>query len=193
MSLPFNAAGVNISVDDYGAVLVAQRSEGPQPEYLCRHLREIGGSADANLDYSGGGLGLTKFYLAPAPGEVYRIARMLVFVEDTKIIAAQYGNISGGLAVGVKLTVEDSIGTVLNDFMDGGAVNNSAEWAEYCYDAELKAWGTGNEFLTVRWTFTKGGVYIRLVGDDDERLVITLNDDLTGLDSHEFIVQGYIE
>jgi len=189
MSLPFNAAGVNISVDDYGAVLVAQRSEGPQPEYICRHLREIGGSADANLDYSGGGLGLTKFYIAPAPGEVYRIARMLVFVEDTKIIAAQYGN-AGALAVGVKLAVEDSIGTVLNDLMDNGTVNNSAEWAEYCYDAEVKAWGAGNEFLTVRWTFTKGGVYIRLVGDDDERLVITLNDDLTGLDSHEFIVEG---
>jgi hypothetical protein len=193
MSLPFNAAGVNIAVDDYGAVLVAQRSEGPQSEYFCRHLREIGGSPDAVLDYSGGGLGLTKFFLAPALGEIYRVARLLVFIEDTKIIADQYGNISGGLAVGVKLTVENSIGGVLNDLMDGETVQTSAGWAKYCFDADLKAWGVGNEFLPVRWTFTKGGVYLRLVGDDDERLVITVNDDLTGLDDHEFLAQGYIE
>ena len=181
MSLPFNAAGVNIGVDDFGAVLVSQNSVGPQKRYITRYLRKAGGSADATEDYSGGGLGLTKFYLAPGPGEVFRIARLLVFVEDAKIIAADYGNISGGLTVGVKLAVEDWGGTVLNDLMDGGTVKNSAGWAKYCFDADAKAWGVGNEFLPVRWTFTKAGVYLRLSGDEPSALVITLNDDLTGL------------
>lgn len=191
MTLPFNAKGVNIAVDDYGALSVSQSLVGPQPTYLSRHLRDSLGNDNVNGDYSGAGL--EKFYIAPGPGEIYRIARMLVIVEDTAIVANYYGNIIGGLTNGIKLRVEDSLGTVLNDLMDGGAVNSSAEWAEYCFDAEVKAWGPGNEFLTVRWTFTRAGVYIRLSGDNDERLVITVNDDLTGLVDHEFIVQGYIE
>jgi hypothetical protein len=190
MSLPFNARGVNIAVDDFGSVSVSERNVGPQKTYISRHLRNSLGSDSVTGNYS---VTPEKFYIAPGPGEVYRIARMLVFLEDSKINADDYGAIAGGLTNGMKLTVEDSVGTVLLDLMDGGTVNSSAEWAEYCFDAEHKAWGVGSEFLTVRWTFTKGGVYIRLVGDDDERLVITGQDNLTGLVEQEFIVQGYIE
>jgi len=115
---------------------------------------------------------------------------MLVFVEDSKINAAQYGTQT--VANGVRLYVANDQGE-LNDLMDGGAITTSAEWAEYCFDANSKAWGAGNEFLTVRWTFTKAGVPIRLDGNKRERLAILIQDDLTGLAAHEFVVQGYRE
>lgn len=63
----------------------------------------------------------------------------------------------------------------------------------FCYDVELKSWGAGNEVLLVRYTFLKSGQFVRLVGDNNERLEVVLNDNLTGLIDHSFLIQGYIE
>jgi hypothetical protein len=175
-------------VNERGLLSVSTTGYGPVPKYLTRHLRNSAGSEDANVN---GSVTPVEFFVRPPPEEIWRIARMLVFVEDTKIIAAQYGN-AGLLTNGVKLYIANDQYT-LNDLLDGGTVNSNAEWAEYCFDAEAKIWGSGNEFLTVRWTFTKAGVPLRLEGSKRERLAVLIQDDLTGLDTQEFIVQGYRE
>jgi len=66
-------------------------------------------------------------------------------------------------------------------------------WARYCYDFEVSTFGAGNENGHARWTFAKSGTVIRLDGDSNERLVIELEDDFTGLVEHCFQVQGYVE
>ena len=58
---------------------------------------------------------------------------------------------------------------------------------------QVLAWGAGNDQLIARWTFSKAGRPIRLVGDNNERLEVVLNDDFTGLVHQYFVVQGYIE
>lgn len=177
-------------VTDSGALLVsAFGGAGEVREYLCRHLRNAAGSGQTAID---GSVTPVEFFIRPPGDEIWRIARMVVFIEDSKINADDYGAIVGGLTNGVELYVADDNG-IINHLMDNGAVNSSAEWAEYCYDADAKFWGVGNEFLTVRWTFTKAGVPIRLDGSKRQRLAILIQDDLTGLIGQEFIVQGYKE
>jgi len=184
------ASGISAKVTGSGALLVsAFGGAGDVREYLCRHLRNEAGSDSITGNYAGSP---TEFFIRPPPGEIWRIARMLVIIEDTKINADDYGAIAGGISPGMELYVADD-NRIINHLMDNGDVNTSAEWAEYCYDAEQKAWGVGNEFLVVRWTFTKSGVPIRLNGNKRERLAILAQADLTGLIEHECVVQGYKE
>lgn len=181
----------SVNVSEAGALSVsAFGGSGPVAEYRTRHLRNAAGSEAANIN---GSVTPVEFSVGPPPGEFWRIARLLVFLEDTAIAAASYGAVTvGALANGVRLyIVRDDV--EVNDLLDGGTINTSAEWAEYCHDAEVKAWGAGNEFLTVRWTFTKAGVPLRLDGNKRERLAVLIQDNLTGLNAHEFIVQGYRE
>jgi hypothetical protein len=50
--------------------------------------------------------------------------------------------------------------------------------------------GSGNNFAVVRWTFERAGQPLRLYGDNSDVLVMTVNDDLTGLVKHDFHIQG---
>jgi len=173
-------------------LVVTQDKDGPVKTYLVQHLTSTGvsgGTDDATGDYSGG---QEIFYIQPPAGTVYRIARLLVFVRDSKVNADDYGAITSGLSTGIGVRTQDDSGTLI-DLVDGDKVQTSAEWAHHCYDATALAWGAGNEFLTVRWTFAKSGTVLRLDGDQNERLEVTLDDDMTGLLAHQFLVQGYVE
>jgi hypothetical protein len=182
----------------FGSVQVPQYvrsvdSAGPQRTLLSRFLDTNGdgsGTKNANGNYSAAE---EIFYIQPGAAQVFRIARMLVTIEDTNgMSATDYGNITSGLSTGVEIRVQDDSGTLV-DLTDGLPVTNNAGWGSFCYDVDLKTWSTGNELLLVRWTFTKSGQYIRLRGANNERLEVVLNDQLTGLVGHYFLVQGYIE
>lgn len=189
-SLVDRASGITAKVTGSGALLVsAFGGAGEVREYLCRHLRNAAGSDSVTGNYAGNP---TEFFVRPPAGEVWRISRLLVIVEDSKINADDYGAIAGGISPGMELYVADDNG-IINHLMDNGDISSNAEWAEYCYDADAKFWGVGNEFLVVRWTFTKAGVPLRLRGSHRERLAILAQADLTGLVEHEYIVQGYKE
>lgn len=183
--------GKSARVSEEGALSVsAFGGSGPVAEYRTRHLRNAAGSAEAAVD---GSVTPVEFYVRPVAGEVWRIARMLVFLEASSIAAGSYGPVPvGSLSNGIRVYLANS-DVETNDLLDVHTIHTSAGWAEYCHDAQVKAWGAGNEFLTVRWTFTKAGVPLRLDGNKQERLVVLVQDDLTGLVSHQFIVQGYKE
>jgi hypothetical protein len=134
-----------------------------------------------------------RFYLEAQAGEVLRLARLLVHIEDaTGFDAADYGNLGGALSVGVTIQVIDTDGsTVLIDLTDGQPVTSNADWGKFCYDTAYVAFGTGNDFVQARWTFAKSGMPLRLSAG--QQLVVTLNDDFDGLDAHSFVVQGYDE
>jgi hypothetical protein len=183
--------GRSARVSDAGALVVSSfGGSGEVAEYRTRHLRTEAGVAEAAVD---GSVTAVEFFVRPPPGEIWRVARLMVFLEASSIAAGAYGPVPvGALANGVRVYTANDFGE-LNDLLDIHTITTSAGWAEYCHDAQVKSWGAGNEFLTVRWTFTKAGVPIRLRGDNRERLDVLVQDDLTGLDSHQFIVQGYRE
>lgn len=152
--------------------------------------------ADTNGDGTGtknaiGNYSVTpqRFNLTPPAGEVFRVERMLISVSDSGTFDAdKYGN---GIALTNGVTVEkrDANGQII-DYCDGVPVVNNTGWAQLCYDKTIHSEGVGAEIMTIRWTFSKGGAPVTLIGDQGEFLSILLNDDFTGLISHYFFLHG---
>jgi hypothetical protein len=132
--------------------------------------------------------------IAPEPGSVFKIHRMIVSLEDTSgMIAGGYGDIGSPLSEGITVKVGNRDGVKL-DLTDGVPIKTNSGWGRLCYDVDIKSWGTTptNELLVVRWTFSKSGAPIVLNGRKGEYLYVTFDDDLDELISHYFLVQGTI-
>jgi hypothetical protein len=143
------------------------------------------GTKQAIGNYAGG----EEFYIQPPAGQVYILARMMVQIRDAGPISADnYGGLAA-LTNGVSVDVKDASGSLL-DLVDGLPVKTNAEWGAHCYDSEPDTYGSGNDYVSVRWTFEKGKHVIILRGDFAERFAVTLNDNLTGLVAHTFKVHG---
>jgi len=142
---------------------------------------------NANVD---GSVTPAEFILKPSAsgflGDVL-IARLIVLIEDNgNITANDYGAVPT-LATGVRVQHRSDSDTI---DLDGGlGVTSNADWARLCYDITEHSFGSGNNFVTARWTFSRSGRFLEL--ENDEELVVTIGDDLTGLVSHYFMVQGF--
>ena len=171
---------------------ISVSSTGTQKTLIARYLDTNGsgaGTKSAVGDYSSAA---EIFYIQPPAGQIYRISRMIPFVEDAGTFdSGSYGN-GITLTNGITVRVQDDNGTVL-DLTNGLPVKLNTHWARLCFDLTISKCGTGNEYLHARWTFAKSGQMIRLVGDNNERLEVVLNDDFRDLVSQYFMVQGYVE
>ena len=168
---------------------------GSVPTPIYRFLDENGdgtGNKNANGDYSSTP---TEFFIQPPPGQVFRIERMMILIRDSQnqFYTDRYGDV-GVLGNGIEIKTLDDSGVLVN-LTDDLPVKTNGEWGKFCYDAEVypSTMGGTDTYLRARWTFSRAGYPLRLVGDNNERLAVILNDDLTGLIEHHFHVQGYIE
>ena len=156
--------------------------------YLSRYLDENGDGSGNNNAIGNYAAAATDFFIQPGEGERFDIARLIPSISDSAAFSGtSYGGI-GALTNGVRLLKLDSGGNILFDYTAGDTVKSNAGWSAYCYDVTISNFGPGLNYLAARWTFTKGGAPITL--RDQQQLVIRLNDDLSGLDSHRFLVQG---
>ena len=162
------------------------------PTPIYQFLATSTGGTSVIGDYSTG----KAFYIQPSSTQAFRIERMLIHIQDTGIFAAEeYGKLSAltnGIQVRVQSTLAGSTGTI-HDITDGMPVKTNAQWGRHCYDVRVDTWGVGDEFLSARWTFSKGGYPIRLDGSKGERLEVYLTDSTTGLNGHDFYVNGFVE
>jgi hypothetical protein len=183
-------------VDGQGNLITNKDQDAPVNIYLSRFLDTSGdgtGTKNANGDYSPTGSGQTIFFIQPASGVNYKLARMIVSIQDNQVLSAGgYGGIVGALASGIQVRVADDNGTI-TDLTDGIPIDSNAAWGRYCYDVMFTDFGAGDNFVEVRWTFSKAETLLRLEGSENERLEVVLNDDLDGLTGHYFLVQGYTE
>lgn len=147
------------------------------------------GTKNAIGDYDGLN---TKFYIKPPSNQDFALYRMIVYVKDAGTLdASSYGN-GITLATGIKVRVADAGGVIL-DLFDGQTVKSNADWAGACYDVSISTFGTGDNYLHVRWTFAKSGQPLIINGEKGEWLEVVLNDAFDGLLSHYFKVQGKIQ
>lgn len=164
----------------------------PPMKSLARYLDFNGdgtGGKNANGNYASAA---DILYIQPPAGYTFHIARMIVEIEDTGVMRAEYyGSTNGALTNGIQVREQDDSGTI-NDLTDGVPIKTNAGWGSQCYDVDVKSWGAGNEVLLVRWTFAASGAPIVLDGANNERLEVVLNDDLSGLVEHRFMVQGLV-
>lgn len=170
----------------------------PTPIYQFLATTGKGGTtghsnAVGNYSTGAGGTSGESFILAPSTSQVFRIERMMVHVQDTGAFAAEeYGNLGSALSVGVTVRVSNST-AVVQDLTGGIPVTANAQWGRHAYDVRVDTWSAGDEFLSCRWTFRKGGYPLRIDGAAGEFLEVYLQDTCTGLVSHQFFVNGYQE
>ena len=185
------ASGTGTSGDPYIPVH-SSPSTGAQKDRVDRFLDTNGngtGSTAVTGDYSSA---QEIFYIQPPAATVYRLARMIVYIQDTGAFDADgYGN-GSALTNGIVVHKRDDSG-VIDNLTAGIPIKSNSQWGRLCFDTSLSTYGTGDESLAVRWTFTKAGQYLRLDGDSNERLEIVLDDSFLHLVDHTFLVQGYIE
>lgn len=154
---------------------------------LSRFLDTVGngtGTTSAIGDYSTP----TSFFITPPTGEIYVLERFLVQIRDALALSADdYGNLTA-LTNGIVVKVTDASGDVV-ELTDGMPIKSNADWAMHCYDSDPDNYGNGDNFIHVRWTFSKAGYPISLT--EGQSLVALMQDNLTGLVQHTFKVEGY--
>ena len=158
-------------------------------DMISRYLDTVGdgtGTIDLASDYS---TVAGSVFIQPPAGKHFVLKRMLVLVQDTgSFDAAKYGN-GVTLTNGIEIEVENATGGVVLDLLDGQPIKENVAWGSFCFDVDVKTWGTGDEFLVARWTFEKSGRDIELTEDDT--FSVKASDDLSGLNAQRFLVQGY--
>lgn len=167
---------------------------GTQKTVLQRFLDTVGdgsGGKNATADFSAAS---AIFFIQPSAGVSYRITRLLIHIGDGNGFNATGYGAGNALVTGIQVRIENDSGTLV-DLTDGMLVKSNGGWGAHCFDVGWNEFGqaANNEIVNVRWTFERSGQMIRLVGSNNERLEVVLKDDLTGLISHNFKINGYIE
>jgi hypothetical protein len=191
----------SVSIDDQPIEITGSigiNRTGPVPTPLYRYLDSNGdGTGNKNFiaNYSSSA---EIAFIQPPSSQVYRLTRMIVLIggPSQRIKTDTYGS-ADELLVGINVRTQNDSGTI-TELVDNITIKNNAQWAGVCYDSEIfttTANTTG--YVKVRWTFERSGYPLRLVGDNNERLEVVLNDDFDGtpdaLTVHRFLVEGYIE
>ena len=161
-------------------------------QYLSMHmvLASDGTTTNANGNYSGGAV---IFEAQPAAGEVWSIARLLVTVEDNGVWREEwYAGTGSALTNGISIRVSNDSGVMVT-ITDAVTIHTHGDWGHYCYDNSFATTGSGDNVQRTRWSFFKAsasGRGLRLIGDNNERLEIVLEDDFSSVSGQFFVVQG---
>ena len=95
-----------------------------------------------------------EFSIAPAPSEVMAIGRLIVSYTDNGAMGTgQYGS-GTALSNGIELEVQRD-GVEHNLLTNSHPVQANMDWARYCYDTSPLSFGSGDNMIVVRWTFSK--------------------------------------
>lgn len=161
---------------------------------VFRHLTTDGLIADGSNDNAAidGSSVAVPFFTGPLKDK-WSIHRMIVIIEDNAVITADnYGGLSALTnGITVKVTESGATGPVIVDLLDGSPIKNHVGWAAHTFDMQDQTFGSGNNFVAVRWTFSHGGRPLILDSFRNEKLVVTINDNLSTLVSHQFQIQGH--
>ncbi len=168
---------------------VSTEATKPHTQYLTA-AGDGTGAIDFKGDYSGAE---GQFYVQPAAGEIFIVHRVIFFVQDDpNWQAEEYANTGGVLSPGISLQwrVDDFSAPAYVDFTAGNPITTNGEWQALCHDWSRAAYGTGDDAASARFSFDKFGPPLRLVGDNNDRLTLVLNDDLSGITKHRMLAEG---
>lgn len=120
-------------------------------------------------------------------GHDCKITRTIMKIQDAGAMDAEkYGN-GITLTKGLRFYKRDKDNNVIQE-LTAYPLLSSGDLSGHCHDVTRHAFGTGDEVLSVRWSFDKSGEAIFL--DPGESIGVLLNDSFVGLTDHKFIIQG---
>ena len=157
---------------------------------LVRPFRDAGGagSYDANVD---GSSTPVVFEVLVADGEIVHLDSISFMIFDTGSISPEKYGAVATLANGVTATAYVAALDVTVDILAGRAMHNIADWASVAFNHVYSPGGPGTEYVAFNWEVYPKGAHARqaafVAGD---RIMITVNDDLTGLAGHIFTAKG---
>jgi hypothetical protein len=143
------------------------------------------GTVSMNVDGSSTSV---KFFIQPPVTEKYTLTRMNVEVIDGSFNdALKYGALT--LGNGMRVYVENDSG-IIKEYTTGFTIKRNFDWALLAgVDVPILS-APVTDALVVRWSFAKGCSDIILDGSNTERLVVEVQDLMTGLDEQLILVQG---
>lgn len=130
-----------------------------------------------------------EFYLQPGPNLEYSVLGLSVRVTDSGNPAFDdYGNVNGPLANGVTFfVVQGGIEIPLTP-----NIKRNIDWLEFGPQISIEQFANSVRFITYVLDMSKFSTGIVLDGTKNERFGCRINDDLTGLVSHEIGIQGFL-
>ena len=130
-----------------------------------------------------------KFFIQPPTLEEYTLMRMNVHAIALNFNdALQYANI-GALANGIRIYVENDV-AIIKEYTEFVKIKRSHDWALVAGVDAVNIGGSNADPLMIRWTFERGAGNIVLNGKRNERFVVEIPDDLSGMDDQICMVQG---
>lgn len=143
------------------------------------------GTVSMNVD---GSSTPVKFFIQPPVTEKYILKRMNVEVIDSNFNdALKYGGLT--LSSGMRVYVENDSG-IIKEYTTGFTIKRNFDWALFAgVDVPILS-APVTDALIIRWSFAKGCSDIILDGSNTERLVVEVQDLMTGLDDQLIMVQG---
>jgi len=133
------------------------------------------------------------YYIKPPVDELYLIKRMHIDIGDTGAFDVdKYGN-GITLTNGIILTIQDASNTLFT-FNPGIPIVANHEWSHLAHEFMHLTYGAGMEAMQFEINFKElFDKDIVLNGNLGEKLVVTLEDDFSGLLEHHVLVHGVIE
>jgi hypothetical protein len=128
------------------------------------------------------------FFIKPAAGELFEVSRLIVNIASDSVLAAgKYGSLDA-LTTGLNVYVDDGNGEILLTKLP---IKTHEDWAALCHDSVALNYGNvAGKAISVRWSFFKSGSGLWLSGNNDNKLIVRLSDDMTGLTRHTFYANG---
>jgi hypothetical protein len=144
---------------------------------------------NANKDYS---VTPASFEIKPSATQIFYLSRLIAFIKDGGTFdSGSYGNgitLTNGLVIKV---YRDGVERI--NLTNSQPIKTNTDWSKFCYDTLLSNYGAGDETLSVRWTFSKSGTFLKLDGSENDKICVELNDNFAGLTEHTFLFQGFVE
>ncbi len=153
---------------------------------IYEFFRETGGSNEMSVD---GSITPVAFEWENERTTPAVLNRTLWDILDAAPTATKFGGIAGGLANGLLVELVDPAGAVRFDFLDGSTVKQNHHFGTLAGVDWLLTAGQGLDAVTVRWSLFRSGKELRL--PPGFKLRVTVQDDLTLVDSMTIMLQGY--
>lgn len=151
-------------------------------EFKSQLMHQDGFPAIVNANVKGD-ITPVDFIFEPAASEAFVVERLMIFgLGSTNVTGPTYidQTITNGLTIQLH-----NAGGLIHDITENHPILSNDDLTSYCYDARQNLFAANPKSISARYTFSKdSGSGILFDGSKGDKLVITINDDLTGLVEH---------